>query len=1148
MRSEDAAETAPASGTAQPATAAAAGGGGVEGRLRDYLRRATTDLREVRRRLREAEERDHEPVAIIAMSCRYPGGVHSPEDLWTLVADGRDAISDFPTDRGWDLDALAHPDPEHPGTSHAHEGGFLADAADFDAEFFGITPREARATDPQQRLLLETSWEALERAGIDPADLRGSDTGVFVGVMYDDYASRLRPAPPGYEGYLVNGSAPSVASGRISYTLGLEGPAVTIDTACSSSLVAMHLAAASLRRRECALALAGGVSVMATPAVFVEFSRQHGLAANGRCKPFAAAADGTGCSEGVGLLLLERLADARRHGHRVLAVLRGSAVNQDGTSSQLTAPNGPSQQRVVRRALADARLRPDQVDAVEAHGTGTVLGDPIEAQALLGVYGPHRPAGQPLWLGSVKSNIGHTQAAAGVAGVIKMVMAMRHATLPASLHIDQPTPHVDWSAGGVELLRERRPWPRRDGPRRAGVSSFGISGTNAHVIIEEPAGIENDDAAGTQGIDGADSAHGAEGAHRAEGAHGVDSAQGAPDPSGQPDPGPHPFLLSAHSAPALRGQAARLRSWLDDHPGADLADVGHALLTTRAQLDRRAIVSARDRDDLRAGLAALAADRPHPAVVLGARRAAGRTALVFSGQGSQRAGMGRQLYARAPVFAAAWDEACGHLDAHLDRPLSVVVVAAADDSPHARLLDQTAYTQSALFALQVALARHLADAGITADYLLGHSIGELAAAHIAGVLSLADACTLVAARGRLMQALPATGAMAAIDAPEHEVAASLDGLTDDLAGDTRATVTIAAVNGPAATVVSGDAPAVDRVAALWRERGRRATRLRVSHAFHSPHMDAMLARYGQVAAELTYRAPNVPIVSTLTGTLATADQLGSPDYWVRQVREAVRFHDGVTWLRAQGVSTCLEIGPGATLSAMAAGHDHHPDGTGPDFVATLASGVTEDDAVARAIARVRIGADRVTWPGSRARGPAVHADLPTYAFTRTRYWLDAAPQASDVAGVGLAATGHPLLGAALDRADDGGAVLTGRLSLPAQPWLADHAVGSATLLPGSAFVEMALAAGRHLACDRLEELVLREPLSLAAREAVAVEVTVAAADPAGRRAIEVYARPADEPGAAWRHHATGVLSAGAAATTTEPDLDAVPNPDPGPNP
>ncbi|WSQ64008.1 acyltransferase domain-containing protein [Streptomyces sp. NBC_01216] len=881
---------------------------GTEEKLVGYLKKVTAELHDTRLRLQRAETASREPIAIIGMACRYPGGVRSPEDLWRLVREERDAVSGFPTNRGWDLEEIYDPDPDRPGTCYAREGGFLHDAALFDPEFFGVSPREALAMDPQQRLLLETSWEVFERAGIDPEALRGSDTGVFTGVVHHDYATQQ--VPEAVEPYLVTGLSGGVASGRISYTLGFEGPAVTVDTACSSSLVALHAAAQALRAGECGLALAGGVTIMATPRAFLSFSRQRGLSPDGRCRAFGAGADGTGWAEGAGMLLVERLSDARRHGHPVLALLRGVAVNQDGASNGLSAPNGPSQQRVIRKALAHAGLSARDVDVVEGHGTGTALGDPIEAQALLATYGRERTPGQPLYLGSMKSNVGHTQAAAGVGGVIKMVEAMRHGVMPRTLHAEEPSPHVDWSAGDVELLTRRRDWPRTDRPRRAAVSSFGISGTNAHVILEEATDEDT-----------------------------------APRPATAPAP-LVPWPLSARDPRALDERVGALRAYVGENP-ADPADVG-------ASLARRAVF--RHRAVLFGG----AEDRPPVTGVA----ASGATAALFSGQGSQRPGMGKELYATYPVFARSFDE----IAELTGTPLRELVFAAGPDDGR---LDRTGNAQVALFAVEVSLFRLVRSLGVDVQAVVGHSVGEVAAAHVAGVLSLPDACRLVEARGRLMQQLPPGGAMVAVELTEAEVRAELSGLAGRVA--------LAAVNGPASVVVSGERDAVLTLLDDWRRRGLRTTRLKVSHAFHSPLMDPMLEDFHDVVAGLELREP------ALAGL---PPEVVDTDYWVRHVRRPVRFAEAVERARAHGAVRWLEVGPGGVLTALT--QKIVPEADEQVFAAALRSDRPEGDSFLTALARLHVDGATVDWT-RLTEGRATLADLPTYPFQRQHYWLEDPP-------------------------------------------------------------------------------------------------------------------------------------------------------------
>ena len=1047
-------------------------------KLRHYLKHATADLRQTRRQVRELEDRAREPIAIIGMACRYPGGVTGPEDLWRLVADGVDAISPFPTDRGWPLDDLA--DQSRTGASHTAEGGFVHDASLFDAGFFGISPREALATDPQQRLLLETTWEAFERAGLSRDDLSGSDTGVFAGMASQDYLSLVGHTSSDVEGYVATGNAGSVLSGRIAYTFGLEGPAVTVDTACSSSLVAMHLAAQALRQRECSLAVAGGATVMATPGMFSEFSRQRGLATDGRCKPFASAADGTGFAEGAGVVLLERLSDAQRHGRRVLAVIRGSAVNQDGASNGLTAPNGPSQERVIRAALANAGLSASEVDAVEAHGTGTTLGDPIEAQALLATYGRDRPADRPLWLGGVKSNIGHTQAAAGVAGVIKMVMALRDGTLPSSLHIDEPTPHVDWDSGHVRLLTRLMPWPEAGRPRRAGVSSFGVSGTNAHLILEQ-----------------------------------------APEPPAGPDEdeadvrGVVPWVVSARSREALRGQAEALAAHV---AGAEspAGAVAWSLVRSRSAFEHRAVVIGTDRTELLAGLRALADGDPHPAVVAGV--AGGDEpgpVLVFPGQGSQWTGMGAELLDSSPVFAARVAECERALAPHVDWSLTDVL--RGDGAELARV----DVVQPAIWAVMVSLAAVWADHGVRPAAVVGHSQGEIAAACVAGALSLEDGARIVALRSRALRRLAGRGAMASLGAERARA--------EKLLAEHGSEVVVAAVNGPSSTVISGPPGQVAAVVAEAEAAGLRARTIDVDYASHGPQVDLLTDELHEVLAGVRPAAAPVAFYSAVTAARADTDELGT-GYWVTNLRRPVRFADAIKALLEDGYRVFIEAAPHPVL-AIGMQETFERAGIEAVTVPTLRRDQGDEAQISRALAHAFTAGVRVDWSRRFPADPAPRTvELPTYAFQRERYWLDTDGGIGDVSAAGLRQLDHAMLPAAVGLAD-GALVLTGRLSPRTHPWLADHSVLGAPLVPGTVLMEWALRAADEAGCAVVGELVLRTPLALPATGGVQVQVVVEAADEDRRREVRIYSRlddDDDEDG--WVCHAEGVLHEDEVAT------------------
>ncbi|MBF6049189.1 SDR family NAD(P)-dependent oxidoreductase [Streptomyces sp. NRRL B-1677] len=1043
--------------------------------IRYLLKRVSAELHDTRGKLREARDQQHEPIAVVGIGCHFPGDVDSAEDLWQMLVAGHDAVTEFPADRGWDIERLFDPTAERPGTTYTRNGAFLRAPGHFDADFFGISPREALAADPQHRLLLETTWEAFEHAGIDPSGLRGSRTGVFVGTNGNDYPSTVTTPPPDLEGYLAIGNAASVGSGRISYGFGFEGPAVTVDTACSASLVALHLAVRALRWGECDLAVAGGVTLMSSPSIFVEFSKQRGLSPDGRCKAFAAGADGTGWAEGAGVLLVERLSDARRLGHRVLAVVRGTAINQDGASNGLTAPNGPAQQRVIRQALADARLTGGDVDAVEAHGTGTVLGDPIEAQALLATYGQDRPQDRPLWLGSVKSNLGHTQAAAGAAGLIKMVMALRHGVLPKTLHVDEPTPHVNWSAGGVRLLTDNRPWVNDGAPRRAGVSAFGVSGTNAHVILEqaEPeqaaAGAESGPAGGALG------------------------------------PGTVAWTVSGHSPEALAAQAARLAPALAGGTAAP-ADAAR-VLTTRAALRERAVVVGDTREELVSGLRALAGGELPVGVVRGTAAPGRKTVFVFPGQGSQWAGMAAGLLDTAPVFAEHIAACAEALAPYVDWSLPDVL-RGTEGAPS---LDRVDVVQPALWAVLVSLAELWKSCGVRPDAVIGHSQGEIAAACVAGALSLSDAARVVALRSRAILALP-DGGMMSVALPVAEAEERIAQWPD--------TLSVAAVNGPTSVVVSGEPGALDALAESCRADGVQVRRIPVDYASHSAQVELIREQVGEALAGVRPQAGSVPLLSTVTADWLDTTTMDA-GYWYTNLRRPVRFEEGVRALLEAEHDVFLEMSPHPVLTAHL--QDTAED-AGADDVVVTGTLRRDEGGSARfltALAHAHVRGVGVDWPAVTGGRPTTWVDLPSYAFQRRRYWLPDLPGApADAPGLGLGAAGHPMLGATVKLADSGGLLFTGHISERTHPWLADHRVLDRVLVPGTAFVEWAIRAGDEAGCAALDELVIEAPLVLTGRSGAQVQVTVGEEDDTGRRPIAVHSQTGEGE---WTRHAAGFL-------------------------
>ena len=1086
-------------------------------RLREYLKRVTVELHDARLRLREAEHQGNEAVAIVGMGCRYPGGVSSPEGLWKIVRDGRDVISGFPADRGWGAPATDGPGSQGADSSHLRDGGFLGEASEFDADFFGISPREALAMDPQQRLLLEVSWEAIEEAGIDPASLKGTSTGVFVGGATNGYGLGLSDAEAErVAGYQGSGTLSSVMSGRVSYTLGLEGPAVTIDTACSSSLVALHVACASLRAGESSLALVAGVNIMPTAATFLELSRQGGLAPDGRCKSFSDTADGTGWGEGAGALLVERVSDARRLGHRILAILRGSAINQDGASNGLTAPNGPSQQRVIRQALGAARLAAHQVDVVEAHGTGTTLGDPIEAQALLATYGQGRREDSPLWLGSIKSNIGHTQAAAGVAAVIKMVMALRYELLPKTLHAEQPSRQVNWSKGSVSLLREEVAWPRGGEPRRAGVSSFGVSGTNAHVILEEACDLpaRESDAAPA----------------------GAEDSLGASSPIGLLEVGAPPLILSARTENALYEQAARLSSFLGENAEVPLADVGLSL-TRRSVFEHRAVVVDGDRSELVSGLDAMATGAMRSNVVKGTPNPAGPGAIafVFPGQGSQWRGMALELLDRSSVFAERLHECDEAFLALVDWSVRDVL-RGADGAPE---LDRIEVVQPVLFAVMVSLAELWSACGVRPSAVVGHSQGEIAAAYVAGGLSLTDAARVVGLRSQMFSSLAGHGAVASVALDVERVRSRIAPWGERMS--------IAGVNGPASVAVAGDREALSEFLRECHASDVRAREVPATVASHSPHVEGLRDELIDILSGIRPRSGEVPFYSTVTGGLldtATLDE----HYWYRNLREPVEFERATRALLADGHRTFVEVSSHPVLAvalnetvedALARGPSTEGQASTPAQETTRSAGAVgihgslrRDEGDRRrflmSLGELWVRGVEVDWRALFEEIDAETVGLPSYPFQRRRYWLQGAAAAKgDVAMLGQRPVGHPILGAAVALAEGDGWLFTGRMSAQSQPWLPDHMVNGRVVVPGTTFVEVALSAGAQVECPHLGDLVFEAPLVLAEDRTVCLQVRLGAPEESGARTVAIYSRPEDQPeieSDSWTRHARGVLA------------------------
>lgn len=1055
------------------------------------LQKSAVALKEMQDRLNAIEGQKHEPIAIIGMACRLPGHSDTPERFWEGLEAGRDMISEIPAER-WDLEAFFDPDPGTQGKMYTRGGGFVDNIDQFDPEVFGIAPREALSLDPQQRMLLETSWEALERAGIAPDSLVGSDTGVFVGISSQDYFQHTMVNRIDIDPYSGTGVGMNVASGRISYVLGLQGPNSAVDTACSSSLVSLHMAIRSLRAGECSMALAGGVNAIINPMLTVYFCKLGALSPDSRCKTFDASANGYARGEGAGMVVLKRLGDAQRDGDNIVAVLRGSAINHDGRSGGLTVPNGPAQKAVLRAALKDAQLDPSDVSYIEAHGTGTPLGDPIEMHALIDIFSKHRDRNDPLTVGSVKTNIGHLEAAAGIAGVIKVVMAMQNQKIPQHLHLKQLNPHISLNGAAVQFPETSLDWPLREGRARvAGISSFGISGTNAHVLVEE--------------------------------------APAPQTPADKPARTQHLLPLSARSDNSLAELAGRLHDHLTAHPNLDLEQVCRTAANGRCRMPLRAAVKAENLKQMLDRLKSLARGK----TALGLARAVDptgskpRVAFVFSGQGAQSQGMGRELYAQEPLFREALDRADKALQPHMDCSIIEVMHATSDD----QRLNQTAFTQPALFALEYALAELWRAWGVEPELVMGHSVGEFAAACVAGVLTLEDAAQLIATRGRLMQELPQGGGMTAIFAPLSQV----EELIKPLAGK----VGIAAANTPRNTVVSGEQGALDALMDRLAAEGIQSTALIVSHAFHSHLMEPMLNELQQVAAQLTHRQPAVRFISNLSGEAVEKDTLG-PEYWTRHARQPVMFEKGLRNAVAAGCDLFLEIGPHATLITMA---QQIVEEDNLHYVTSLKRGENEWDVLSDAVAELHTHGAPLNWKTFFEQAAGSPVILPTYPFEREHYWIERnsmLPGDANSASANLAVAGeniHVLLGQRLQTA---GSELLFHTTLSSDnpTWLADHAVDGQVIFPATGYWELALAGAKAAAPSKhavLQEVAFEAPLTLQYNEKSPVQ-TILRPDGDGM-AFEVHSFKSDE--AIWQRHALGRIVFTQASSSSSLNIDAL---------